>query len=424
MNYTYSSSIGPNELRLLQPVSITHNRLHFRILTTPRAAAPPYIAVSYAWGETEASEKVHLDDQPFPVRLNLWNCLFHISQALRSVPENHIWVDAICINQADSNEKNAQVASMDQTYRRAACVSAWLGLAPVPEHLQPLLTQREPIRTLEVDDLDWSEHINDLANRPYWSRFWVIQEVLLAKDVTVHCSNVHVGWFEFQTILCMEAGLEQFGGAYGTSSISNDAIAQKYRALPLVTGRHPDKHPEILQSLHDLIIEHRGSQCKDQKDRIFALLGLVTVDERVWLARFFPDYTLSNEHVLVITLAHLTQLSPLYRSRHSAERITPDSEELFQGLGVVSRKQRKKHLRQAERFDYLDPGDRGASVSQMLDFQESLERYLDVDTEVLDETGIATASSTGVGRAIIWIGLLGVAGGVAFVVSGRWVKIW
>jgi len=116
-------------------------------------------------------------------------------------------------------------------------------------------------------------------------------------------------------------------------------------------GRHVDKHPEILQPLCDLLIDNYKSKCKDPRDRVFALLGLISLDEREILSIYFPDYSIMEDYVLIITLAHLTQFPALSRMERGGVNITPDSEELFLGLGAELKPQRRMLLRRAKRLD-------------------------------------------------------------------------
>jgi hypothetical protein len=351
MVLAYPSSAGPEEIRLLDPISITRTSLHFNLITVHRSAAPSYTAVSYTWGNDKASEFIYLNNQRFLVRPNLWSCLYYLGQEVLG-SGTKLWVDAICIDQANTTERNSQVRRMDETYRRAAYVSVWLGLPKIPDHVfvpDHLL----PLKTVEVDPFEWDDHLKDLANRPYWSRVWVIQEYLLAQNVVLHCGSTKVDGEGFQFMLCNKANVPEFDATFGTPGhAAHAAVAASFIALPLVMGRHVDKHPELLQSLHDLLISHHRAECKDPRDRIFGLLGLVTLEERRFLERFFPDYTMSEDHVRVIALAHVLQ----YNVLHGAAEVTAKSEELFLGLGITSVAERKRYLRRArmDQFDYVD----------------------------------------------------------------------
>ncbi|KAH9206640.1 heterokaryon incompatibility protein-domain-containing protein, partial [Leptodontidium sp. 2 PMI_412] len=180
MAFAYDSSLASYELRLLQPLAVNDRVLRFETRRVPRASKPPYTAISYTWGNEDALEVIYLDNRPFRVRPNLWSCLYYMAHAARNNGAwDYLWVDAICINQTNDAERSSQVRLMDQTYRDAVCVSVWLGLVTLPEHIRSYLPTQIPTRTVESDGFNWAESIVDLSNRPYWSRVWVIQEFLL-----------------------------------------------------------------------------------------------------------------------------------------------------------------------------------------------------------------------------------------------------
>lgn len=386
MDFVHHNSLGSNELRLLLPVSISRQTLSFRVSEVPRRSAPRYTAVSYTWGDDEASEVIYLNGRAFHVRPNLWSCLYYLSHAAKHSEWTHIWADAICINQTNDGERSSQVRLMDQTYQNAACVSVWLGLVPIPEHYDSILPAFSPIKTVESDGFDWSDSMADVANRPYWSRFWVIQEFLLGRHVQLYCSGNPIDWLEFQSILCREAGIDQFGPILGDGAASR--MTGSYKALPLVMGRHPDKHPEMQQPLYDLIVTHHKSKCKERRDRIFALLGLISLDERGQLGRFFPNYTITEDHVLIITLAHLI----LTRTCGAELPITPDCEELFLGLGVESKSQRRRLLHRAKMFDYSSDAS-PKQLLHMLTLHDEMEQYFEVSLEDETDAGVSSEES-------------------------------
>ena len=391
MDFTYEAALGSEGLRLLAPISVTREALHFSITTVPRRFAPPYTAVSYCWGDDEASELVHLNGRRFWVRLNLWSCLYYLGLDAGRGGYTHLWVDAICINQSDDAERNAQVRRMDQTYRSAACVSVWLGLPTVPDDRTRGWPEHVPVKTIEADPFDWSDNITDIANRVYWSRIWVIQEFLLGQNVVLCCSNKRIDWQAFQTILCWETGVDEFDPDFGTSRRdTNRAAALTHGALPLVMHRHVDKYPEYLQPLYDLVVRHHRSECRDPRDRVFALLGLVTPLERRLLERFFPDYSISVDHVRIIALAHVLQSQePLPLQ----VEITPDSEELFLGLGVTTKRERRRLLRRAGEFDYLGDWAFGQATGYLVSSDE-LDGYRHDEHNERDEPETAHRSST------------------------------
>lgn len=371
------SPLRSDGIRLLLPTGTSPQNLYFRVQEFCRENAPPYTAVSYTWGDERATKVIYLNGKVFRVRPNLWSCLYYLSLHAKHQPWDYIWADAICIDQTNNPERNVQVRFMDATYRHATCVSVWLGLMPFPQDLH-LVNEGGSIMTFDDEGFDWTDAMDDVANRPYWSRFWVIQEFLLGQNVELYCSGSRIDWLYFQEVLGRTAGMEMEildSTSYG--AISNGP-APLHAALPLVMGRHPDRHPEFLQPLHDLLVSHRRSQCKDPRDRVFALLGLVTPDERAFLERYFPDYTLSEDSVITITLGHLMDIN--------LQHITTDSEQIFLGLGVESRTRRSKLLRRAERFDYVG-GDGNTTYLQMMEAEAEWESIEDEDTHETVEFG-------------------------------------
>ena len=304
MSYEYKT-LRSDSLRLLRPVSIGRDSLAFELSHHLRVSAPAYTAVSYTWGDSAPTERIRLGGERFLTRLNLWSCLYYLGTAAQSrcVPWQYLWVDAICINQNNDQERNSQVRLMDQTYRDALVVSVWLGLPPIPDDVK-LHSDRNhaQIRTFEIRGFDWYNHLEDLANRPYWTRFWVIQECLLAQQVHVYCGSSRVDWEFFKELLGRTTGDVQY---LDEDFDNTKSTSGSWAAWPLVAGRHPYKHPELAQPLYKLLISHGKSRCKDPRDRVFALLGLVTPDERLLLLRFFPDYDMDLDDVVLVALCHI-----------------------------------------------------------------------------------------------------------------------
>lgn len=91
---------------------------------------PQYTALSYSWatedGDDTKSHRIEVDGKPFPITRNLYDALIRFRSELGTVPLR-LWVDAVCINQADNTEKSRQVGMIAQIYGAATRVIAWLG---------------------------------------------------------------------------------------------------------------------------------------------------------------------------------------------------------------------------------------------------------------------------------------------------------
>jgi len=85
---------------------------------------PFYDALSYTWGGLEEPESITLNGSTWEITSNLGQALRHLRPADKSL---NIWVDALCINQIDKEERGSQVEFMGDIYRGAAHVRAWIG---------------------------------------------------------------------------------------------------------------------------------------------------------------------------------------------------------------------------------------------------------------------------------------------------------
>jgi len=121
------------------------DQLDCRLRVCSLVHAPSYEALSYCWGNSSTLLPVTVDENTLLVTENLRAALRHLR---RSAAPRRLWIDAICINQADVEERSAQVAIMAEIYRNAAQTVIWLGLSEHWSHqalrtLAPL-SQRRP----------------------------------------------------------------------------------------------------------------------------------------------------------------------------------------------------------------------------------------------------------------------------------------
>jgi hypothetical protein len=120
-----------------------------------------------------------------------------------------IWVDALCIDQQNFQERGEQVGKMQMIYQHAKEVLVWLG----PHcDTSPLAWQLvKDIYDCRGDNVTLSNLIQPsnrpdfnaliaLFRRPYWWRIWVIQEVACAKSVTVYCGSDSIAWSDLQAV--------------------------------------------------------------------------------------------------------------------------------------------------------------------------------------------------------------------------------
>lgn len=101
--------------------------LHLELRVVSLDDSPEYTALSYVWGEppdSQDSQEITVNQHDFPVWENLYSALRHMQY---ETIQPAIWIDAICIDQKNTNEKNDQVPRMGHIYSSAKCVLIWLG---------------------------------------------------------------------------------------------------------------------------------------------------------------------------------------------------------------------------------------------------------------------------------------------------------
>jgi hypothetical protein len=81
-------------------------------------------ALSYTWGNVNPPCQIICSGTSMPITKN---CHDALTSLLHNSMISKIWVDAICINQSDNNEKSQQIPLMSEIYGRASTVYIWLG---------------------------------------------------------------------------------------------------------------------------------------------------------------------------------------------------------------------------------------------------------------------------------------------------------
>lgn len=264
--------------------------------------SPPYEALSYTWGTSGG----------FPMTCDscstlIQESLFQAFNALRQRDEERIlWVDAVCINQHDDRERSSQVQLMRRIYQNSTRLVVWLG-----EHDQGskqgidfLLSIRSLARkhgnetkaisqALAPDDLpkwglpladssQWTA-LNAIFWRPWFTRIWIIQELAVSKDPIVVCGDSFFPWTEM-------AYAAQFALEHSLTAITS---IDPRRPISLENFRQDYLTHKGESLMLSLLLKARDAFATDDRDKIFALMGLCGQD----LSGFAPDYSLSIEEV-------------------------------------------------------------------------------------------------------------------------------
>ena len=239
-----------------------------------------YKALSYVWGPHDSEEKLMVlhDGEKrgtLRIRSNLHRALLRLS----NVEITPIWeIDALCINQANMEEKSLQVALMGDIYRNASSVVVWLG-DQEKEHGTNVLASIErllaPETVVERDDPEEPtyENVFHLLRNPWFSRLWVIQEVCLARDVRLYDGESTISWNDLSLALSMASAT-----AYRHRSLRNTVSDLGFLLVELTSlmfrRSNTGEIAERVLSLDKLVPHLASFEVSDPKDAIFALLGL------------------------------------------------------------------------------------------------------------------------------------------------------
>lgn len=117
-------SYTPSIRSLLEVEAGEQARIVCKLIQVDLEQAPAFDALSYVWGSNTSRRKILCNGIDTAITQNLHSAL----KQLRLVEHPRmIWIDQLCINQDDIQERNSQVLLMCRIYRRAQGVVIWLG---------------------------------------------------------------------------------------------------------------------------------------------------------------------------------------------------------------------------------------------------------------------------------------------------------
>lgn len=272
--------------------SLVHTMLNFDVEHLPYAAA------SYCWGSDRSQALIYLDNQ------KVWvpNSAASTLRVLARKPGEHIWIDAICINQQDDVEKSWQVAMMKDIYTQANQVRIRLGSleneiaisAIIATHriYQQCLQEtndlvdldRHLYGTLEKKAFTYSDaplpagcdwdSLRKLYSFPWFTRLWIVQEVALAHDGICYIDEQEID-AKIVTLAArwmVHRNYPKYTGGSQVEGVEN--ASSMYR-------------PSLRPLSNQLRRMHR-QRCYDPRDRVYGLLGLLNPSTA---AAINPDYS-------------------------------------------------------------------------------------------------------------------------------------
>lgn len=328
----YSPLIETDEIRLLVLLPLSRQGfIRCKIIHAKLVDNIRYQALSYMWGSGEPKKAIEIDGFEVPIRINLWEALYYLAPTHST---RVLWIDAICINQESDAERNHQVAQMGRIYSSAETVVVWLG-SPTKECQALFQLLGNPHQWSELQNsptlLKQSlEHLVLLCQREYWTRLWIIQEVILASSIIIQCGADSCQWLRLRWALdtlgmsCDTVTPPSFQDNSLLFKISSSILLRLIRQQNL--HRHswrlspsslyntyrfypPPTLPEAsdwwikpqLRPLLNVCLQYTEAQCQDQRDKVFGLHNLAADCCR----KATPiDYTTQRHQIFASVIDH------------------------------------------------------------------------------------------------------------------------
>jgi hypothetical protein len=376
--YEYFGNVGRQQIRvlLIHPdkslLTASGQRLpHFTLKVVSLAEeiqdlpnqdpdAPPmyYSALSYVWGDQSKLYPIAMDYALFEVGENLFAAIAHL---LKNFPPPY-WIDAICINQNNLDEKGIQIVQMGEVYRKAKRVLVWLGpgdaqrgkvIAQVnemgkraletniemltaeklkqwpefgaDEHLNSIRTDLEKV--IKSSPLNRGFHFGtflDIMDNAWFGRAWIVQELSVARRDSVEfvCGfdqipyeNLAAGyklvllWYADMLRSIQSAGflasrLYQLGNLpRPPSARAGTTLGFRKKYLERVERLDYITWKELLTSSYTLD-SAEDLQCKDLRDRVYALVAM-TNDNNAFLGPPQNFYKRTLQELYISVAEHL-----------------------------------------------------------------------------------------------------------------------
>jgi hypothetical protein len=245
-----------------------------------------YEALSYVWGDPNDCLAITVNGQEILVTRNLATALRWVSSVTTTI--RCIWIDAVCINQVDIPERNAQVLLMGDIYNKAQRVVAWLGedlegsMKFACQHLRAFREHRDPTvltgnGIFEGVNRRIDQTIVEIAPRllgnglngpekswDYWHRVWTAQEVIKAKRVVLQTASVEMPLEWLEEFSQYMAEVARRDGLNHPMALANVLVKTAPSVKP---GSH---HAPLL----DVLNSHRRRNSSDPRDKIYGFLGI------------------------------------------------------------------------------------------------------------------------------------------------------
>ncbi|KAJ3521508.1 hypothetical protein NM208_g13259 [Fusarium decemcellulare] len=296
-SYRYNP-LRPDEIRLLRILpGEVFDDLKCELLHVSLDAIQTYEALSYTWGDNSKSEQLTIGDYQLGITANLHQALVHLKHKDLA---RLIWADAVCINQNDVAERNAQVRKMAEIYSFASDVIIWLGKEE--DDVEPafdIIPQIYDYMKEHGDKYMPNHHLNAgikgpsapeissgdvvaismLIQRPWFTRIWVLQEAILAKNAVIRSGSLSMPFNMFLKVF-------DYWYTKNFRPVIRIPLSRPLYGMMQINSLFQSTGLTLLQ----LLVLTRGCKSSDPRDRAFGIMSLLRSPSDIG---FQIDYNLS-----------------------------------------------------------------------------------------------------------------------------------
>jgi hypothetical protein len=310
-HFHHTPLLGDRYIRLLRIIEGDGECISITLHAFPLEQLPDYEALSYTWGKAISADdddnndpeiyyKILVNSEPLSITENLYDGLAE----LRKEAMGYLWVDGLCIDQTNVNERASQVPLMGDIYSSARRVIIWLGKAInevddviwLLERYVPVVKEGHfPAEELNYDLLNflnitadrwfelWRVYGTFFSSYRWFSRAWVVQELLLASDIIIRCGQKTLNWNSLQRLAQQgtECGTEysvrsrKFVSLSALRTLLTDGVPAEdlLKAISLST-RAKTAEEQWYSWIMFLVDTIRSQNATSLHDKIYAIFGI------------------------------------------------------------------------------------------------------------------------------------------------------